>query len=368
MNGFVRGDSYHVLPCILTTFGLWGLVELVIGAACRNRRSRLVAASWLAFGAILFALSYEWRMLDSMAHANFAQIADRPLGLARLTLKGDRHLKAMTREADDRLRPRAIPGLKGRTVDVPNGDPGIALVSGGRLRLRPTITAYSGYTPLLTGANAKYLEGKESPGAILLTHPLAIDGKFPTTEDPRTWLSLLTHYEYSTGSGDYDVLRRRSSPLQARLAPLLDRTIGFDDELDVDVLRESARATWAEIEINPTTAGRFVAMLFKPMPVYMISKLANGTKAIHRINVGMARTGFLLSPFLGDRGALRALFSDDQSGSRGEAVKSIRIDGKFRIDNANTNLRLDKFYDSAIKVRLFNLYLDRVVDCGNDSR
>src|SRR5262249_54564788 len=30
LNGYVRGDSFHIWPCILTIFGLWALVKLMI--------------------------------------------------------------------------------------------------------------------------------------------------------------------------------------------------------------------------------------------------------------------------------------------------------------------------------------------------
>jgi hypothetical protein len=367
LNGFVRGDSYHVLPCVLTAFGIWGLVDLLIARGGMRRRSGLIPVSWLAFGMILFALSYEWRMSGGdVAHANLKQIADRPKALVRLVLKGTKPLEATTLALDNNLRSQAVPSLKGRTVDVPNGDPGIAFVSGARLRLRPTITAYSGYTPALTRANANYLEGERGPRFVLLMHPFAIDGKFPTTEDPSAWRSLLTHYEHSLCSGAYEVFQRRPVPLAARLAPLMTRTVGFDEELEVP--RGSSRAIWAEIEIDPTIAGKCVSLAFKPMPVYMITKLANGGEATHRINARMAKTGFLLSPYLGDPATLRALFADDRDGCEPRAVRSIRLGGTFQGEGWSTNLELKNFYQEKIKVRLFDLVLETAVASRDHAR
>src|SRR5262249_37426100 len=245
------------------------------------------------------------------------------------------------------LRQQAIPELEGLTVDVPKGDSGIAVISGAKVRLRPTITAYGSYTPALSRGNANYLEGNLAPMAILLEPPFAIDDKFPTMDDTRTWLSLLSHYRHVRSAGEYELLARRSDRLAVRLVPLMAATATLGEAMSVP--EDVSGVIWAEIAVISRSAGLLITSLFKPIPVYLTTTLKDGTEATTRINVTTAKDGFLLSPFLGDIGTLRLLFGTEPGAWEPRTVRTIRIDPIVK----DAGIKLPAFYNNEISVRLF---------------
>ena len=142
------------------------------------------------------------------------------------------------------------------------------------------------------------------------------------------------------------------------MVPLLSRTVAFDEPLNVP--QDPGQAIWTEIEITPKIVGRLVASAFKPMPVHLISTMPNGIEIANRINTRMAKTGFLLSPFVGDPGTLRALFANDRKCMEPQLIKAIRIDGTFRTVDWNTSLKLNTFYENKIEIRLYSLGVEGI--------
>jgi hypothetical protein len=179
-------------------------------------------------------------------------------------------------------------------------------------------------------------------------------------EDTVSWLSLLLHYRHVRPAGRYELFERRADSLGVRLVPLTSRTIALGE--DVVVPQYEARAIWAEIAVSPTLVGRLSASAFKPIPVYLTAFLEDGTGRSNRINLLMAKSGFLLSPYLGDIQTLRALFDTDVAGWQSHAVKAIKIDSKVR----RSNLNLNTFYEDKIEIRFFALHLDPAIPHRDD--
>jgi hypothetical protein len=128
-------------------------------------------------------------------------------------------------------------------------------------------------------------------------------------EDGTSWPLLLSRYRLS-GQADLGtfgadaILRRRAVPgtfaLQALSAG--DYAIGKPVALPV-----AAAVLWAEIDVEPSLAGRICAVLYKTPPLWITYYFPNGVVAPYRYIAGMGVTGFVISPIVGSVGDFLAL-------------------------------------------------------------
>lgn len=179
------------------------------------------------------------------------------------------------------------------TVDVFPHGMAIALAHGLDYAPRPVWQSYKAYTPDLLRRNAERLRGPRAPASILLgVDP--IDGRLSTQEDGPCWPVLRTRYDVAGVDSATLLLTRRQVPRAARLVPLADLEVGFDEPIDlprVDVL-------WATVDVRLTAAGRALLAAYKVPTVSLVLTDADGVVWPLRLVRATGAEGFVLSPWV----------------------------------------------------------------------
>ncbi|HWY30226.1 MAG TPA: hypothetical protein VNX46_05705 [Candidatus Acidoferrum sp.] len=176
---------------------------------------------------------------------------------------------------------------------------------------RPLMQSYFVYTPELAQINAAFLKSSNAPENLFFgINP--IDGRYPALEDGRSWLELLTSYDVrgiSDSNATLLVLARSVTPREYHLEPLTNVAAQFGEM--VAVPDAGGDPVWVELDIKKSLKGTIVSALYKPSFVLLTVSLRGGSENVFRIIPGMARSGFLLSPFIGNNVSFAALASKD---------------------------------------------------------
>jgi hypothetical protein len=238
-----------------------------------------------------------------------------------------------------------LPQIEG-SVDVYPWNQEAIFAHGLRYQPRPIIQSYSAYSPGEEEMNADHLRNTLAPDHILFAIA-PIDNHYPALEDGRSWPDLLTRYDIKSADGPFLLLTRSAIPRKYQMVPIEDTAIPFGKPLALPAVGDGP--IWAEIDIDQTLSGIAISMLYKPPPLSLTIYLRDGREGDFRLVPGMARSGFLLSPFIGDprsfallaaRDGLRALANMD--------VDSIII--SVANDSGGTAC-----YQSPIRLRLYRL-------------
>ena len=349
-HGFVRHDQHEseaVLVVLL--IGLMGLA-----AAWPHLRGR----GWRAMlggllGVIIFAyasLSFGRCVPGKGLFARLVGTLDPRVVLAPAKLFY--HANALKTAYENRLAEirdeYPLPELHGG-VDVYPWDQVVIFAHGLRYAPRPVFQSYSAYTPALAGMNAASLSGKRAADNILFTLR-TVDERFPSLDDGRSWPELLTRYDIQGATKDFVLLKKSATPMEYRLVPLKDSVIRFAEPVAVPTATNGP--VWAELEINKTPLGSFVAALYKPPTLVLAVSLRDGRRLYFRLVPGMARGGFLLSPLINDNAAFVALATHDGHSLTEAEVTSMTV---FALTKSGSTI----CYQSPMAMRLYRLEYPR---------
>ncbi len=217
-------------------------------------------------------------------------------------------------------------------------DQGIALLNGFDFRQRPVIQSYVAYTPELARLNADYYLGERAPRFVLYRHS-TLDGRLPGLEDGPAQLILARDYRLVLAENGTLVLARDPRVGASEPAPLLERTIGFDETVEVAGLAPGD--VLARFDVDLSAAGERRRLLLRAPIVWIDVDLDDGRTVRHRFEPGMARSRFLLSPHLDSNGAAERYFL----GEGGERVRAFRL----RVEAADR-----EYFDPTIRLQLFD--------------
>lgn len=161
---------------------------------------------------------------------------------------------------------------------------------------RPVNQSYSAYTPYLLRANKEFLTSANAP-ALIVFQPMSLDNRYPAFDDGTSWPELLTRYSINQLKPGFPLLLTKvEQPGSYTFNPVNNTT----EQLGHEVNLPSNNLLWATVDIKPTLWGRMMLLLYKPSYIYMEVILHDGTRKKFRLVPGIARAGFLLSPFIHD--------------------------------------------------------------------
>ncbi|MEJ0090749.1 MAG: hypothetical protein WDM80_13525 [Limisphaerales bacterium] len=296
-SGYVRQDKHEA----------WAVIQLLLGAlACQAIVWPLVRkkAQWIRLSTFVPML-----LIFLFASSTFARYSESRLATVMAQTFSMRNLLAPFRLLPDWKRlPEAhqeylallrnkfpAPQFQGTVDAYPWNQCAISSVPGQPYHPRPVFQSYSAYTPELAELNASHLRSADAPDNLLF-NITAIDNHYPMMDDGLSWPEMLTRYDVKTNNGTFLLLTRSAAPRAYQKILIKDAALAFGKPLILSGLSNSP--IWAEIEINKTLPGTVISTLYKPPALSLKVSLRDGRQGEFRLVPGMARSGFLLSPYI----------------------------------------------------------------------
>ncbi len=318
--GFVRQDTHT----LIAWYGLALAASLAATARFRPRAAVAVSLGGLAAAALL-GLAVVGPAAAPGGRGSAAASAARRIFVsgpaaqlaAALDLARDPSGFAAARRAEKARRWRDIaaasplPLLDG-AVDVVPSRQSEVIASGLDYRPRPSFQEYSTYTPALIAANRAFLAGPRAPDWVLFGPEsgfgtMTLDRRYPNLTEGALWLDLLRLYRPERRIGDLVALRRRGVPAPLVLGAARRSEAAFGDEVPVAPPSAGVRAVFATVDVRPTLLGRVVGFLFRPPPLTMSVRFADGHERPYQFVSGIGSSGFVLSPVVDNASEFEAL-------------------------------------------------------------
>ena len=304
--GFVRQDISHVHMASESL--LFGSVALAV----------VINTRW-AIMAVMLALATNLFIYGKHEHISAVYFAHKSFASHHSALQGLKHqfvdrnwLGNRFEGAVEQIRKAAsIPDLKGST-DIYSFNQSQLIASGNHWDPRPVFQSYSAYTPALEAANRRHLTGDRPPDNILFRIE-PIDHRLPSLEDGSSWPIILTDYRPVSTIGSFLYLRKAVSHKIATQRVLSRGMYSLGEAVKVN---DRASVVFARILIEPSLAGRMVALVYKPSQLRITLTLKDGTTRAYRFIAGMGRSEFLISPLVEDTADFGQLFNARNSGNK----------------------------------------------------
>ena len=190
-----------------------------------------------------------------------------------------------------------VPNVPG-AVDLYPNDQLVLVAHGLNRSTRPVFQSYFAYNPRLVGLNEAYLRGEHRPRTLFVDIS-PIDGRWPASEDAPSLLEILARYRLEDDTGQY-LIFSRAVVGSVRLHPA--GAVASRLGAHVAVPRPTRGPVWASFDVGQSLVGRIEEFLFKQPTLAITATLADGRVVRHRLVPGLAETGFIISPYVGDRG------------------------------------------------------------------
>jgi hypothetical protein len=302
--GFVRQDSSHTAVALLAVAVVALVVLPLFGASDRRleRSTRLAAvAISVATAAAMWVVA---EVPGPVRHAaDIVRSADDTLVFFAQPGRAAASRRSGWSSSLDEIRAKVpLPRVTG-TVDLYPDDQVVLVANRLRRFSRPVFQSYSAYTPRLIALNEGHLRRADRPRTIFVD--LApIDGRWPTSEDGPNLVRILADYRLRGRASTYLVFEdeRRSGYRLERVATVRAR---LRDRIAVPAVARGP--IWVTIDVRRTLLGRLEELALRPAALFLDASLADGRRIHHRLVPGVAKRGFLLSPYLADRAALAAM-------------------------------------------------------------
>jgi hypothetical protein len=214
-----------------------------------------------------------------------------------------------------------LPPLIG-SADVYESEQSVLLASNNEWNPRPIFQSYSAYTPILARLNEQHLRGQEAPDWVLFDLQ-SIGGRFPALDDGVSWPALLDNYTFVSYGGQFVLLHKK--PVIHAISEYSSISSQTCKTGSTVALPATDGLLFAEIDLKPTLAGKVPIALFNPPELRITVGLQNGKTLRFRTVSNMMRTGFFVSPFVGNTKEFASLMAGRRDFGVENEVKSISI-------------------------------------------
>jgi hypothetical protein len=215
----------------------------------------------------------------------------------------------------------AVPPLNG-TVDIYEVDQSFLLASKNEWNPRPIIQSYSAYTPYLAKLNEQHLRGANAPNWLLIDLQ-TIDDRLPSLDDGSSWPALVDNYAFVSYNGQFVLMRRNQVTRQnSSYDNVYEKSYKTGSTV---TLPDTDGLMFAEVDLNPTIAGKVLIALFNPPQLHIVLGLANGKTKTYRVVSEMMKTEFLLSPLVSDTNEFASLMTGSSNVLEEDRVQTISI-------------------------------------------
>ncbi len=170
----------------------------------------------------------------------------------------------------------------------------------GREAWAPEPLEYSAYTSSLDERDAAFFSSSRRPALGLLSID-SEDDRMPLQTAGGTFLQILSCYKPAAVDGDLLVVARGGSPLgpcPSRSLRKPARWISRSFDSWIEVPAKKGALVFARLQVKPSFLARLMSFLFKPPPLYMTVKAAQGPDRTFRLIDRTLDDGILISPVL----------------------------------------------------------------------
>ena len=207
---------------------------------------------------------------------------------------------------DSTAKTHLLPKLIGSS-DIYPFDQMLLIASGNTWLPRPVLQSYSVYNPKLSSINSEFLHSTRAPDNIFF-RVQSIDERYPSSDDGKSWLPLINLYIPNGFAGDYLILKKRVGASETLVSTeTLTSTQSLTSWVD---LPKSNDKIFAKIEIEHTLLGKLKNLFFKTSPLGIAVRLQDGTIKYYRLIAEIAKSEFLLSPFIENAQEFNLLYQD----------------------------------------------------------
>lgn len=191
---------------------------------------------------------------------------------------------------------RAIAGQD--TLDMFTSNQSIVMFNDLNYHPRPVFQGYQACSPRLARLNGDFYNSAGAPRFVMRMAKLeAIDGRFPTTEDPETLKMLFLNYR-PVHWERFFVLLEQVTPedraVYTPTGPKVESTARLNEWISID--DPGAHWQMLALHLKPSLAGRVRELVFQPPMPLMEVRHSDGTVEISRINIGATEAGFIINP------------------------------------------------------------------------
>lgn len=346
-GNYVRPDRHEISAA--NGLVLVALTGLAVAWRGKNRwlglAGAVVLVACVVFGALVFDRWFPHNKLSNQMAASFGFHSLSAPIRTTFTDSLQQHFDVDNTAEKEQL---TLPRVSGGT-DVYPWDVRPLLANGIAYQPRPILQSYCAYTPELAEMDAAFFRSSNAPQNLFFgLNP--IDGQYPAMADGRSWLEWLTRYNLGSIPGTnttLQLLTRCASPRDYHLEPLTNVTSQWGDT--VAVPDAGGQPVWVEMDITKSSKGKIISALYKPSVLLLKVSLRDGSQSVFRIIPGMAHSGFLLSPFIGNDLSFGWLISkDSQQRLAGLEVSTMNVS----VD-ASSGPKSD--YNASFQVRFYRL-------------
>lgn len=184
---------------------------------------------------------------------------------------------------------------------------------------KPVPQSYSAYTSVLDQINADFLAGNRAPRNIFYTTSHTIDNRLPAMQDAGSVKVMFSDYSVVGRTGPYVQMIRNDHPV-----PVTESGVGaVDGSINQNISIPVARdPILAKIDMKKSIIGSFVAIVYKLPEINIDTVFDSGRVQRNRYIPEMGKTGFIVSPFLGNEDDFIRIAAHTPSKDR---VREIRI-------------------------------------------
>ena len=214
----------------------------------------------------------------------------------------------------------ALPELKG-SVDVYSYGQSEVIASGLQWTPRPIFQSYSVFNEYFANLNKHHLlEANKPDNLIFSVQP--IDNRVPSLEDGASWPVILRDYEPILMRKNTLVLKKRAVPHVLRMHSLPEKQYRLGEWV---TLSKQDPLLFVSLDLKQRWVGLIIQTLFKPEPLQLSVRLRDGSVQSYRLIAAMAKSGFLLSPFIENTEEFVALYNLDKMPLQNKKVDAFMV-------------------------------------------
>lgn len=262
-HGFVRADHSHTVTFFSFLALLFSIQILfsnsnILKKAVKSTKLLkyyntfliIVTASFI----VLFSVS------DSFGLMDFNYIKNKPTGIIKFL---DKPVTIQTENMV--LDPRITEKIKNDTITIFPWEISYAAYNDINYVPLPIFQTHSAYTPYLDNLNAEFLSSSDAPEYILFQF-MAIDGRHPLIDVPKTWQTINDNYEAEMVYYDVALLKKTNKKYQAEYDLLKKETVNKGQIIKIP---SSEDLIISKINMELSFWGKLTKFFYKIPDVYI---------------------------------------------------------------------------------------------------